>query len=877
MSKSPIFSNVVKPEELTRQGGNLKELVQSLYQSGLFIFRRPPSDVLRPMTGRVAVALQWDILNRVDVTTDSVVQLPRIDPKHVGVPLYFIKRTARGTMTVLPTGKPTPTVDGGMSVVCWAPGLYIAITDGQNWNINTGSRDTQFDVTHFGASPAAPPAVNDVAIQAAIDAAEANGGGVVVFPGNAATRYQVSTGFTVTESYVRLSAPGRAKLKLMADTNVNIAVGDIETGINLSQSNTLASNALAGATSVTLSAGKGGNITAGSWIMIKSTAVVPEHDAAVVNKRAEFINVYSVAGDVLTLAAPLRFTYNTADTAEVYVIDWIEGFAIDGLGLDGNSQQPQKIGYQMSWCLRPQITNVEATNIQQRFVRFQGCLQHYANNVSQQNGLSDGFNGDSGHFAYMTAEQGLCQDGQIGDLTADRCRHGYTTGAGWTTNAAITSGIISGIGVPMDSIIGPGVHHNSRGAGWDTHEVGMNITWRGLKTLGSLQIGFQARSVRTRLLGCYARDCVGAAIQIGSDGQQTYLDDAFDWENTNTGTDPAGTDWTKISPIQDNGVGTVLGTPRQNELDNGNFEIWDRATSFTAAGSVCNRWRLALGSGAAVTVSRRDQANADAYRGKYYLRFNRGTTGSTASTLSQYRDDVRSFAGQRIVLSCRMRDSVDGTDLNFYLTQYFGTGGGPSADVTTTAQVRRIDGNWRRYSIVFDVPSIDGKTIGSNEDSALIFVIEYPTAGGANFWDIEWAKCEVNHMPTDFIAKSPEDDRADCERWYIKSFSDGVFPGSASSVGRVQQFSLFANANYYRTNVYFPTRMARIPIVTFYAPSSGSSGMMRDVTSASGIDIACSTTSIGHLGFHGGATNSTGIASGITSQFQYTAHVPEFQ
>lgn len=725
----------------------------------------------------------------------------------------------------------------------------------------------------YGAVAGGSAATNRAAIQAALDA-----GGHILFPGDPSTIYDFDAQLTVTQSNTKLWFPGGAKLRPSTAIPVLLAVGNIETGINLAQSNTLASNALAGAQSITLSAGKGANITAGSWVMVKSDAVVPEHDAAVVNKRAEFINAFSVAGDVVTLDGPLRFDYLTADNAQVYVINWVEGFGAYGLSFDGNNQIACSIGLQMSWVLEPELVKVTANKLQQRFVRFQGALGHDVSGIRQTDALSLGFNGVvTNLFGYSVAEQGLCQDGIIENLQIDRCRHGYTTGAGWTNNLGTTSGVISGIGVPMNTIVGPGVHHNARGAGFDTHEVGMDITFRDLKTVGSKQLGFQVRSVRTRFVGdCFARDCVGAALQIGTDAQDTIVQ-SLDWQNTNLGTDTASsTDWTKQSPIVDNSARSYLGQAKPNELDNGNFDFWDRGTSFTATGGTANRWQLTLGGGASVTVSRQSHASAAGPEsGRYYARFNRTVAGAAASTFQQFCEAIRETAGQRVVLSFDARASVDGTDLQLFLRQYFGTGGAPSANVDTVTVTRKLSTSWARYNAVIDLGSVLSKTFGSNEDPALITFFSLPTAAGVVFVDFDRIKLEVSRTPTDFVPLPYAVEAERVRRWYEKSYLDTVTPGTATSVGAISVIAPVAASTYGRTWVPFVTRKGRLPAVTLYS-TTGAAANVRNTTTAADIAGAVTDSSGPQLNGWYGGTNAAGVNVGDLIKMQYEAAVADF-
>jgi hypothetical protein len=734
-----------------------------------------------------------------------------------------------------------------------------------------------FDVQSYGALGGG--ADDTEAIQDTIDAAEATSrGGLVIFPDGQGQRYGISSQLTVAESNIWLWAPGGARLKLLSAIPIAIAVGDIETGINMTQSNTLASDAAAGSLSVTLASGKGANFTAGAVVMVKSTAVVPEHHSAVVNKRAEFATIFDVTGDVLTLSRPLRYTYNTADTAEVYNISWVENFGAIGLGIDGNSQVDCSTGLQLSWCLNPLIRDISAVDLQQRFLRLQGCKDARVEGLRQTNGLSNGFQGDINHFSYSIIEGGLTEGTVITGEHVDRVRHGYTTGAGWASNSGPTSGVITGIGVPTGTIIADSVSSNARGTGWDTHEVGIDITFSNCKTLGGLFHGFVSRSVRTRFVDCGAYDTIGAAMQLGADAIDTIIE-GFDWERTNLGVDDStGTDWSKWSPIVDNSPRSYIGKPAPNLIDNGNFEFWDRGNTFSASGATANRWKLTLGSGAAGTVgqiSHTPGGSELAESSRYYLEFDRTTTGSGSSFLSQYIEDIRLISGQRVVVSFDARATIDATELTVFLRQYFGTGGSPSASVDTTAAVRILTTGWHRYTAVFDVPSIAGQTIGSNEDAALILFFELPTSEGVVKVRLDRVKLEVGRTPTDFVPESYAEQRERCARWYQTSYVDGQSPGSASTSGNVLMAASTANANLYRRTVFLTTRMGRTPTITTYAPTSGTVAKVRNVTA--GTDLDSTAINIGTQSFHAGAATGVGITALDVLALSWTAAVADFE
>lgn len=728
------------------------------------------------------------------------------------------------------------------------------------------------DIRAYGAVAGGAAAVNRQAIQDAID-----DGGVILFPGSPGSVYDFDAQLTVGLSNTVLWAPGGAKIRPSVAIPILIAVGNVDTQIITTEGNTLASNAAAGALSVALSAGKGANFAAGAFALILCDTIIPDHDAAVVVQTCEIINIYSVATDTLNLNRPLRYPYTTAANAQIYRVGWIEGFGAYGLGIDGNNQIACAIGLCLSCCLKPEMKNLHFEDLQQRGIRMQYCLEAVVDSYFQSNGRSALFQGAPSNLnAYAISEGGACEGLRATNLQIDRCRHGYTTSGVVGNNGASSPLNTPGFGVPTGSIIS-GDHINAKGAGWDTHETGVDITFDHCRTYGSLGVGAQDRCVRTKWDNFFARDTIGAAIQLGSDAQEPELIN-FRYERTNLGTDEASaTDWTKKSEISDNSVNPNLGDGPPNILDNSSFEIWERNTSFTATGGTANRWKLTLGAGASVTVSRGALAETRPDRGKYFLRFNRTVVGSGASRLTQYIDDVRSLAGKRVTVSFDMRDDQDGTDVHFYVNQYFGTGGTPSGDVTTAAVVRTVDGAWRRYNLHIDIPLLTGKTIGSNEDSHIQLAIEFPTAAGVAQWDIDNVDMKVWPVATNYVMRSPAEEKRACALWYEKSYNDGQNPGSASTGGRVQMAdSVAAVATYNR--VVHMARKGRSPTCSTYAAVSGTAGALRNITQTIDIDRDIIA---GYQSFQVMVTaaNVAGgqVAASDVVEFHWTASVADFE
>jgi hypothetical protein len=92
--------------------------------------------------------------------------------------------------------------------------------------------------------------------------------------------------------------------------------------------------------------------------------------------------------------------------------------------------------------------------------------------------------------------------------------------------------------------------------------------------------------------------------------------------------------------------------------------------------------------------------------------------------LLQRIEDVRTFAGQQATISFWAK--VDATkNISVELTQTFGTGGTPSAVVDSIGVTKvSIGTSWQKVTVTATVPSISGKTLGTNNDHFL----------GVNIW-----------------------------------------------------------------------------------------------------------------------------------------------
>lgn len=190
---------------------------------------------------------------------------------------------------------------------------------------------------------------------------------------------------------------------------------------------------------------------------------------------------------------------------------------------------------------------------------------------------------------------------------------------------------------------------------------------------------------------------------------------------------PAAGDSLQNIQVNEDGDGYELCGPLinfKNKIINGNFDLWDYDTSQTSNGyGSDNRWvnqqvgSTKTHSQQAFTIGQTDVPGEP----KFYSR----TVVVTSSTSTDYVRkqqrirDVRTFAGVTATLSFYAKADAS-KDIAVEFHQDFGTTGSPSTiveqiGVTTVS----LTTSWEKYTITVSIPSISGKTLGTDENSTL--------------------------------------------------------------------------------------------------------------------------------------------------------------
>jgi hypothetical protein len=244
------------------------------------------------------------------------------------------------------------------------------------------------------------------------------------------------------------------------------------------------------------------------------------------------------------------------------------------------------------------------------------------------------------------------------------------------------------------------------------------------------------------------------------------------------------------------------GQAAKNKIINGDFSVNQRNfTTISGGGFGFDRFNCAT-SGATATSSAQTFALGTApvagYEGKNFLRW-AVTTGNDYCRVLQTIESVRTFAGQTVTLSFWAKGTNPTTagNLRVRLSQYFGTGGSPSAGVSTAEQTFVLTAGWTRYSFVLSVPSISGKTIGTNNDDGLQVDIGQLSNASTDAWTLDlWGvQLEYGSKATPFQTASGgsiQGELAMCQRYFQ------IYPTGADAQAWSGQFYSTTAARLYK-------------------------------------------------------------------------------
>jgi hypothetical protein len=352
-----------------------------------------------------------------------------------------------------------------------------------------------------------------------------------------------------------------------------------------------------------------------------------------------------------------------------------------------------------------------------------------------------------------------------------------------------------------------------------------------------------------------------SAITSPVEGMVTYLADTDTYQFWN------GSAWTALVPASSAGSG--------NAIINGAFEINQRNfTTATANGYGFDRWTTFRSGGTVTASSQTFTLGAAPIAGFEARNFQRivtsGQSGSADySVLIQPIESVRSFAGQTVTVSFYAKAGAGTPKIGVEFNQSFGTGGSPSADVSVPAGALTLNTTWTRYTATIAIPSIAGKTLGTNGNDNLGLAL-WTSAGSTlnsrassigiqnETIDIWGVQLEAGSTATAFRrnANSLQGELAACQRYYFRT-----------NALRESTFGTYAYGFAYSSTAttllsYLPVAMRTKPTsVEFSSAARVASGSGEFTFSGLTIDTNASTSTVAVVGTTG--------SSGLTTNHPY--------
>jgi hypothetical protein len=298
---------------------------------------------------------------------------------------------------------------------------------------------------------------------------------------------------------------------------------------------------------------------------------------------------------------------------------------------------------------------------------------------------------------------------------------------------------------------------------------------------------------------------------------------------------------------------------KYNYIINGDFFVWQRDSTFpftgTQTGFTADRWQW-FQNGGTTTVFKSSISIGSPGATKFALTVNRTVADSNLTFLQHPIENVKTLNSKTISLTMKAFLISPATkNITLEFQQAFGSGGSPSASVIFGTTVIALTQNiTKEINLTFDVPNLDGKTIGTNGDDFLGFIIVTTDTGlfEVDFWDISIIESDRQHT---FHPRLLEQEIALCERYYQKSYDIGITPGTSTLNGLTTLLvESVGSSPYDIRHTTQLNRMREIPSVVVYSQA----GTINRVDVTSG-EVVGGISAVGESSVAVGATD--GVAT----------------
>jgi hypothetical protein len=314
----------------------------------------------------------------------------------------------------------------------------------------------------------------------------------------------------------------------------------------------------------------------------------------------------------------------------------------------------------------------------------------------------------------------------------------------------------------------------------------------------------------------------------------------------------------------------------RNKIINGGFALNQRGGSSSTGGNfpagvesqlTLDRWKMRWTQATTVdqiafTPGQTDvPGNPD-----FYLQFRMpGSNNAGTPQVFQRVEYVKTFANQLAILTFYAKAPTANFTAQVFSIQNFGTGGAPSGSVTTNhGTALTLTTTWAKYTVECTIPSISGKTLGTNSNDYLQIGLQFSANVSVGI-DIANVQFETGPTATPFESRPFPVELLLCQRFYHKSAPYNVTPATTSSTNVIRYVAATA-AGEAAPMVYYPCEMRASPTLTFNAEGTGSIGKRRNLSA--GTDEVMAGVNVFGPSRHGGGPGHT---AGNIYGYHYTA------
>jgi hypothetical protein len=234
--------------------------------------------------------------------------------------------------------------------------------------------------------------------------------------------------------------------------------------------------------------------------------------------------------------------------------------------------------------------------------------------------------------------------------------------------------------------------------------------------------------------------------------------------------DLAGT----VNLLQNSAYPNVAG---KNTLINGGMEIWQRGTTFSAAGYTSDRWSGSNSTGTLSITRSTDVPSSP----KFTYSLSLANTSGTYPQINQRIEAANStiLAGQSVTLSFYAK-STAGSNAVYWISSYAGSADNWSSPTNDQSGSMTITSSWARYSATFTASSN-----ASNGYQILVGRQDASTVTSTTL--ITGIQLELGSVATSFSrnASTYQTELAACQRYYYR-VTAGTSYGAVSLIGSAQ-------------------------------------------------------------------------------------------